>query len=702
MPTYQGRLITCLILSTLSATSWADTVLVNITADKTADDKECSIREAVSYLSQKNIKKTAIDADTTVINHNIGLLRTSLSTKQLTLTLEQSKADADQDKPLIASLTKEIDDPDTGLKKQISTKETEVTVKEKELADFRDKGINGCRSEVATSVDSIKLNKSTTAYEVNSVININISTSFLPESDTVATGDLSNLEKSGSSTEARTVIKAIGNHAIFMIDDGLPNDPDNKPSTPLQYITVTFNNIDFQGCGTSACAANGGIIFNKEDLVINSGIISGGVATGLGGAIFNDINALFSGDQLLIKNNQANDGAAIYSEQSSLFITNSLFTKNTASNTNAIVSVGNKSVNLRLRATPSITNSTFSGNIGTAISSKSTFSLKSLTIVLNSRGINFNNETPILYNSIVTANSDQDCVSLGTIPNDTNTYMAYNVYQKGCELVPATLAIEADNPSNQKLASTEKIIADTDINGKNTGGKCAAPPAKGLLCPLADNGGLTQSHKPRLLVEYKTVSESPIVNKGASNGADSISYLTCSTTDQRLLPRGGLLQGRCDIGAVELQGLISSKQGQDINAGQKAVFDLFEKIGDGELLPANQCAALFNTSGVVYKDGCVQLITSPTKGFVEFDNTNHQLLYTATLADFHGFDTFSYGLTTTISRFSDAKNDRSVKISVNVVSAPATGLTSKSLDTGSTGIFSLLMLSLLMVWRRIR
>ena len=64
-------------------------------------------------------------------------------------------------------------------------------------------------------------------------------------------------------------------------------------------------------------------------------------------------------------------------------------------------------------------------------------------------------------------------------------------------------AVLNDVYNNKK--NTEKIIADTDINGKDTGGKCALPPAKGLLCPLAYIGGLTQSHKPRLLVSYRAV-----------------------------------------------------------------------------------------------------------------------------------------------------------------------------------------------------
>lgn len=680
MPTYQGRLITCLMLSTLCATSWADTVLVNTTSDKTADDTECSIREAVNYLSQKNIKKAAIDADVAVINTSLNPLKNSLPKKQLELVQEQSKDLSKQDPVLIATLTKEIEDPITGLKKQIADKAAAITLKETELLNYRSKGINGCYSLSNEDTNTIKLQQSTSTYDVNSAITVNISVSFVPE-----------------TSELPANIKAVSNNALFMIDDGIDNDAENNPKTAIKYISVSFNDISFLGCSSDFCATNGGIFYNKESLSIKNSTISGGRASLLGGAIYNAINALFSADQLLLQSNQANEGAAIYSEQSAIYISNSLITKNTATNTNAIVTIAKKDVFVVAGNAPSIINSTFSGNTGTAISARDTLSLKSLTIVLNTNGVNFNNESPILYNSIIAANTSQDCLNLVSIPSDTSTYMAHNVYQNGCDAATSSAAIIATNPQNTKLAITEKIIADTEIGGKNTGTQCAAPPAKGLLCPLSYNGGTTQTHKPRLLSEYKTLTESPIINKGSS---ETTSYTACSASDQRGLPREN-----CDIGAVEIQGLVTARQGRDITYGQKAIFDtvgILGVVGDGELLPANQCSTLYGNITGNYKDGCLMLINSPTKGIVEFDNTTHQVLYTATLADFHGFDKFTYGMTTTISRFSDAKNDQSVKVDVKVVSEPASGLSNKSLDTGATSIFSLLMLSLLMVWRRTR
>ena len=733
MPISQGRLITCLILSAISASTWADTVLVNTTADITADDASCSIREAVSYINSKIIKKATIDAEIAIIagssftfaldtalvtdaltaekakatpdaaeivrlegllkniqdkyNASLVALNTELQTQENELVLEKGKIEPNAVKIQL------FNDNIATLKAKIKTQQDAKTAKEKELQDYRSAGINGCKSISSDISDVIQLQNNATPYELNSSVLINMSVSIVLEKP-INNTELFNLEKTGADIEPRTIIKAIGNHALFVIDDGINNDADNNPLTAITYSSVIFTGIDLQGCGTSSCEANGGIFINKEGLTINNSIISGGSASNFGGAIYNANNAIFTGNGLLFKNNQASDGASVYSEHTAIFISNSLFTQNTS--LNGIVTAANRTSHSRGSDYSSIVNSTFSGNTGTAISSRDTLTLKSLTIVLNSNGINFNNEPPFLYSSIVAANSQKDCLNVGAIANDKQniTYVAHNIYNTGCELSPVFANMEIYNPSHQKLASTVKIIADTDVNGKNTGEKCAAPPAQGLLCPLFDNGGLTKTHKPRLLVEYKTLSESPIVNKGFNS---NITYSKCPDLDQRAKARTS-----CDIGAVELQGLISSTQGQDITYGQKATFDLFEKIGDGELLPAEQCTALFGPLVDGYIDGCLRLLNFPTKGVVSFDNINHQVLYNTTLPDFHGFDKFSYLMTTTISRFSDARNDQEVKIDVKVVSDPPGTLSSKSLDSGTTSIFSLLMLSLLMVWRRTR
>ncbi|MCB1659604.1 MAG: hypothetical protein KDI39_15405, partial [Pseudomonadales bacterium] len=222
----------------------------------------------------------------------------------------------------------------------------------------------------------------------------------------------------------------------------------------------------------------------------------------------------------------------------------------------------------------------------------------------------------------------------------------------------------------------------------------------GLLCPLGEFGGLTKTHKPRLLAQYTKLSDSPIVNKGFFQVAGNLG-LPCATTDQRALPRENG-ENRCDIGAVEIQtGLQAYTQGDDIIFGQIKRFSPSENLGDAELLPAENCADVLGAGQ--YLNGCIKLIDLPKHGQVQFDNQNADVIYSTTNPNFHGFDKFSYSIVTTLSRFSDAINDRTLKTDVKVVSEPPASLESKTLDNGSMNIFSLLMLSgLLAAWRRPR
>ena len=205
MPIFQGRLITCLILSAFSATTWADNVLVNTTADITADDTSCSIREAISYLNSKNSKKATIDEEIAIISGSsltfivetnqvtaelkaekakaipnlaeiarleaklkasndkfdasLLALNTNLQTQENDLTLEKGKVSPD------AKKIQSINDNIAALKVKIKAQQDAKTLKEKELQDYRDKGVNGCKSASSDSVEIVQLQKSTTPYE---------------------------------------------------------------------------------------------------------------------------------------------------------------------------------------------------------------------------------------------------------------------------------------------------------------------------------------------------------------------------------------------------------------------------------------------------------------------------------------------------------------------------------------------------------
>jgi hypothetical protein len=94
-------------------------------------------------------------------------------------------------------------------------------------------------------------------------------------------------------------------------------------------------------------------------------------------------------------------------------------------------------------------------------------------------------------------------------------------------------------------------------------------------------------------------------------------------------------------------------------------------------------------------------MTNPLRGTVKFDNTTSDLIYSTTNPEFHGFDKFSYGVITTLSRFNDAINDKILTTNVKVVSEPPGSPPSKSLDSGANSLFSLLILGFLAFWRRI-
>lgn len=730
MPVSQSRLLICLLASLLvSTTGLADSVIVNTTVDENnIDNQSCSLREAVSYLNAKNTKKALIDAEVSIIAGTSNVLNANLSTARQDLATEQAKATPDSSKITqlnntindliikidagLVGLNRKLDEtndaldkekskatPDaalitayeasiTELKAKIKIKEEEKTAKTNELKEYRSKGLFGCFSYDDSSSESILMLTLPKPYLLDTSLTINLSVAIKGSTISTSTdGTVNNLENSTLDLPLRPIIKANGNHQLLIINDGI----DNTLSAPP--IFVTFTNIDFIGC-EQFCAANGGIILNKEALSITKGVISKGQAN-YGGAIYNAETASLLIKQSIFKENQAtNDGAAIYSTDNNISLDATLVTQNkTASGSSGIITINSDTINqFSLSAIPYINNSTLSGNEGSAISSYGNMALNNNTIVNNTIGIRLNNKLPLIYNSIIAGNTQADCDLFAPLPSDNNIYFANNlsVQNKGC---PSAFAAN----HNVFITNTgdETLMAPLDSNNR-----CAAPPALGLLCPLGEFGGLTKTHKPRLLASYTKLSDSPIVNKGFYNLIGNFG-ISCNTTDQRGLARENN-ENRCDIGAVEIQaGLGSYTQGDDIVYGQIKRFSPFANLADAELLPASYCSSVLGVGE--YLNGCIKLIDLPTHGLVKFDALNSDILYSTYNADFHGFDKFSYGVVTTLSRFSDAVNDRALKINVKVVSEPPESLATKSLDNGSMNIFSLLILSsLLVVWRRPR
>jgi len=720
MPVSQSRLLICLLASSLvSTTGLADSVIVNTTIDENnIDNQSCSLREAVSYLNAKNTKKALIDEEVGIIAGTSRTLLLQIVDLNNALALEEKKIPNDTVR--IAALEKDIDlltslyndgisqlknkisntnalideekvkvTPDTALIKSyedtITTLEAKVTSqeklqkeKEKELEDYRATGLFGCKTDSASTNDVAYLTDSDKSYELLKSLTLNLSLQISPQSsaDNINSDDdlLPSVEEKNVE-HPRIVIKAIGQHPLLIIDDG----------SVSSSINVSISSVDLVGCDINFCAVNGGLILNKDTLAINNAILSNGYAQNFGGAIYNAYNAVITTNQVLFKENKAFSGAAIYSEANNISIINSLFTKNTAFSNESIVNIADQSASI----TSNISNSTFSGNTGYAISSRDNLVLNNNTIVLNTGGINFNYEAPRVYNSIIAGNTaNGDCKNMINGPDATKTYFANNMFISGCLLGDPTAKNIQISGIGQEL-----LIADA-----NSDGICDAPPANGLLCPLAENGGPTQTHKPRMLMAYLQSTDSPIINKGYLNNSNNNKGLNCLSVDQR----GKARSDRCDIGALEVQTEYTNTDGIDIVFGDTPSFSLAKYIGDGELVPQSTCDSIFGLNNTRDKsDGCFGLIIAPTKGTVSINNSTHELVYSPN-GTFHGLERFAYGVSTTISRFSDASNDRVVRTDLRINSEPNTQTASKALDNGSSSFFSLLILSLLGFCRRLR
>ncbi len=547
------------------------------------------------------------------------------------------------------------------------------------------------------------------------------------------------------STMANPVITTSAVQRLFVIDD--------QNSVTNATKSVSFDSVDLRGCGAaqpqaSSCtnddSGNGGIIVNNENLSFNKLRISAGRANN-GGAVYMSTtkNARMGFNQTIFEDNQAQQGGAIWSASPEVSVNASLLRGNkslqvgngTTVEPGAAVFVALGPETSLIAPSRLIAASTLSENTGYAVILRAGMSINSATIINNSVGgvyIKSNNpaaETgkPINYaqlaNSLLVGNgtsaAPRDCAFDATESSSgASSYLNHLVFMGGCDQHPRLLdntqsltnltilaQAEQDNSRRQDLLT---LIADSDNDGV-----CDLPPARGLLCPLEKRvGDYVPFYRPRLLISYRTLQDSPIVNRGLDTPPASSRFLGCTGADQR-----GRTRVLCDIGAIELKLAESDSNSKsnfaDLLTGQVARIDLSGRsttngsedvLGDGELIPASLCSVVYPSAAVPtggWLNGCVQYITPPAKGSVEINNLTNELVYTPN-GNWHGEDRFSYRLTTTTTRFADAFNDQSLLVETRISQAPANTFTNYkvNLGSGALGIYSLLGLLGLAALRR--
>lgn len=466
------------------------------------------------------------------------------------------------------------------------------------------------------------------------------------------------------------------------------------------FVSATFKELDLEGCAQSSCAVEGGLVYNKGKATFEFSKLSKGNAS-KGGAIYNEgIFGNYVGTlevrNSLITENEATEGAVLYSEHPSYSIQQSVIRKNktTASNSLNIFTkvpfTASNPEDLKV-GTARIVSSTLVQNTGNVLNLVDGITANNLTIVDNQgTGVLLNAPLAKAYlaNSIILKNQ-RDCV----FSNDKSS-IQNNLTSSSCG--------EGINDAPNKIYAGLQLIGSKDGSSQ---GSCLSLRENNSseLCPFetAENTFLGYM-RPRILLKYKTINESPIVNTGISTGSENV--LACESSDQRGTNRS-FNNAECDRGAIEITVPTSGQlTGQDLKAGEIAKFSIAKFLGDSDLIPKEECNSIIgkNPNNKPWQDGCLRIVQTktPSKGSTKID-IHGNVVYTPDSA-WHGADIFEVQVVTSSTRFNVSKPY--LPITTQIVQEPDNKMDDKTVKTsgGSLGVFGMLGLLSLIGLRGLR
>ncbi len=557
--------------------------------------------------------------------------------------------------------------------------------------DYVNKGmpetpLHGCGGKGAQNTILLQAN---TEYKLNQQIKISKNVTI----QSLYSSDLNENVRGRNNA----VIQMIGKGRLFWIERG-PAEAPEVGQEPVQPgpILVNLIELSLKGCKQTQCVDKGGLIYNRENIVIQYGQLLQGNAQ-KGGAIYNaaqvqEGEALSSSliTDSLLKDNHAAEGAVIYSELPQFLLLRSLIRDNSVTQADAaILDIQKPFTEEQLKSigegfVRGISNSTIFNNTGYVAKVYDSMSVNNITMLGNSKGLIFNApfQRANLANSILAQNGSEDCrVIAGGDPQKISN----NLYGQGC-----------GGELSQALGKIQ-LVAGTDLEGQ-----CDRS-SDGILCPFKDDANTLLGYfKPRLLASYRQLSDSPIVNRGPRAGSQ---LMACSRDgDQRTKARPSMPE-LCDRGAIELSvdPSVVSLAAEDILYGQVAKMNLTEQLLDGELLPAEQCKALLGDQpdAQPWQPGCMKVVQTgtPSKGRTTID-AEGELTYVPN-GHWHGLDEFKVLIVTTTTRFSDSRYPY-IEVPVRIVQSPPNDFENKKAKTsgGSSGWLSLLGLLGLVGLRR--
>ena len=215
-----------------------------------------------------------------------------------------------------------------------------------------------------------------------------------------------------------------------------------------------------------------------------------------------------------------------------------------------------------------------------------------------------------------------------------------------------------------------------------------------LLCPFSTPKDTFLGYiRPRISLNYNSLDESPIVNKGQST-SNGLEIVACETDDQRSIARMSD-NIYCDRGAVEIVVPTSPHLiGQDLKYGEVAKLSILDQLGDSDLIPKEHCTALVgpHPNGEAWQDGCMKVVQTKTesKGKTSIDSSGN-IVYTPN-SNWHGADIFEIHVITTSTRFNKTKPY--IAVPVQIVQEPNNDFEDKTVKTsggswGFAGLFGL-------------
>lgn len=533
-------------------------------------------------------------------------------------------------------------------------------------------GYHGCGNKAASSNIILQRDKE---YALNNSITITGPLNILTESDS------SFIDNDAPGTHNAS-IKMAGTDRLFKIDDN---------NVEKISFSVSLSDLNLQGAGSKTSALDGGLIYNHEQLTIKNSRLLNGYAT-RGGAIYNAGNlsnttrtaGTVTLTNNLLQNNKATQGAVLYSEMPLYYITQSVLRDNevTAAD-NALLYVQTKFADestggyLTSRAI-GLSNSTIFHNKGGFIANvRDGMFVNNITMIKNDKGLFLDapQGNASVSNSILVGNTI-NC-QVGTTDK---AIIQSNLVTAECNRNATSKLPNILYPANEKL-----IAGDTDE------GVCDVTSQDGLLCPYnTPKNSFLGFFRPRLLENYKTLSESLIINKGRlySDGS-SIGLASCERYDQRGKSRSGYDE-LCDLGAIEyiVDSEVSSV-GQDIKYGQVAKFGILGSLSEADLVTPATCKRLFGerADGKDWQPGCLKVRQSTdtpvSKGTITLDQ-NGNVIYTPN-GNWHGADIFSIQVVTSVSRFNEGEDFQYITIPTRIVQEPLSGIEDKSVSTGGGG-----------------